>query len=81
MARGHCTVVDYMCLAPAGYRTGGGGLASQPQQTGLKRCAYCQETVCTNCSTTMGSKVLCNSHEAYEVLQWLALKPGEDVNV
>ena len=74
MVRGYCAAVEsYECEAPAGYRTGMGS-ASAPQQTGLLRCGYCGEPVCSKCSSEVDGKPVCLTHSEAELLDWMGLR-------
>lgn len=71
--RGHCSVVEsYDCEAPAGISAGGRS-ASLPQKTGLLRCGYCWEPVCSKCSSEVEGKPVCLSHTPEELYDWLGL--------
>ncbi len=56
--RDHCSVADNDCKAPAGYRTGIGGLLEGTVTTKLK-CSVCDRYVCSACSKKRAGKRKC----------------------
>jgi hypothetical protein len=81
--RGYCSVVGYACKAPAGVRTGMGGVAKLPQ--GLLRkdpCSVCGGDVCTSCSTrTKKDGVVCNHCKEDDRDHYEVKKVNEDGSI
>jgi hypothetical protein len=57
-----CGVVNYGCLAPAGYLEGGSVIPAMDREETFC-CAWCGDYVCDNCSKVVDDEIVCEFHE------------------